>query len=163
MKGEPGWICLMCCNIDSMIDYLQTISPQNNSFLVLFSVLVLHWITSKDNASSFSSSQNVAIYNISRDRESPVFARYSKRKIAHSPGLAQDDLGLSEYTKRGGVTKLVTAIGESDKDEHAHVPNVITVESEHVIEVEQGMISDNEIDPHIGGMIESTEKLSQKN
>ncbi|KAF7858842.1 hypothetical protein EAF04_008884 [Stromatinia cepivora] len=35
LKGEPGWICLMCCNVD-----------------ILFSVLVLHWITSKDNAST---------------------------------------------------------------------------------------------------------------
>ncbi|KAH7410835.1 hypothetical protein BKA64DRAFT_365179 [Cadophora sp. MPI-SDFR-AT-0126] len=37
-KGEPGWICLMCCNID-----------------ILFSALVLHWITSKDNASTHAS------------------------------------------------------------------------------------------------------------
>ncbi|THV45406.1 hypothetical protein BGAL_0493g00070 [Botrytis galanthina] len=36
LNGEPGWICLMCCNLD-----------------ILFSVLVLHWITSKDNASTF--------------------------------------------------------------------------------------------------------------
>ncbi|KAF7941679.1 uncharacterized protein EAE97_006516 [Botrytis byssoidea] len=36
LKGEPGWVCLMCCNLD-----------------ILFSVLVLHWITSKDNASTF--------------------------------------------------------------------------------------------------------------
>lgn len=32
LKGEAAWICLMCCNAD-----------------VLFSVLVLHWVTSKDN------------------------------------------------------------------------------------------------------------------
>ncbi|KAE8453198.1 hypothetical protein EG329_011265 [Mollisiaceae sp. DMI_Dod_QoI] len=38
LDGEPGWICLMCCNID-----------------ILFSVLVLHWITSKDNASTLPS------------------------------------------------------------------------------------------------------------
>ncbi|KAH6872984.1 hypothetical protein BKA58DRAFT_157978 [Alternaria rosae] len=31
LKGEPGWICLMCCNAD-----------------ILFCVLVLHWVTSKD-------------------------------------------------------------------------------------------------------------------
>ncbi|KAK0660026.1 hypothetical protein DIS24_g3746 [Lasiodiplodia hormozganensis] len=31
LKGEPGWICLMCCNAD-----------------ILFSVLVLHWVTSFD-------------------------------------------------------------------------------------------------------------------
>jgi len=31
LKGEPGYICLMCCNAD-----------------ILFSVLVLHWMTSRD-------------------------------------------------------------------------------------------------------------------
>ncbi|KAH7393967.1 hypothetical protein DE146DRAFT_112745 [Phaeosphaeria sp. MPI-PUGE-AT-0046c] len=31
LKGEPGWICLMCCNAD-----------------ILFCVLVLHWVTSKE-------------------------------------------------------------------------------------------------------------------
>ncbi|KAI4955464.1 hypothetical protein J4E91_001325 [Alternaria rosae] len=31
LRGEPGWICLMCCNAD-----------------ILFCVLVLHWVTSKD-------------------------------------------------------------------------------------------------------------------
>jgi len=31
LNGEPGWICLMCCNAD-----------------ILFSVLVLHWVTSID-------------------------------------------------------------------------------------------------------------------
>lgn len=31
LKGEPGWICLTCCNAD-----------------ILFCVLVLHWVTSKE-------------------------------------------------------------------------------------------------------------------
>jgi hypothetical protein len=31
LHGEPGWICLMCCNAD-----------------ILFCVLVLHWVTSKE-------------------------------------------------------------------------------------------------------------------
>jgi hypothetical protein len=38
LKGEAAWVCLMCCNAD-----------------VLFSVLVLHWVTSKDKASTGSS------------------------------------------------------------------------------------------------------------
>jgi hypothetical protein len=38
LHGEAAWICLMCCNAD-----------------ILFSVLVLHWVTSKDKASSSSS------------------------------------------------------------------------------------------------------------
>lgn len=35
LKGEPGWICLMCCNAD-----------------ILFCVIVLHWVTSKDKIST---------------------------------------------------------------------------------------------------------------
>lgn len=38
LKGEPGWICLMCCNAD-----------------ILFSVLVLHWVTSFDRTTTDSS------------------------------------------------------------------------------------------------------------
>lgn len=38
LRGEPGWICLMCCNAD-----------------ILFCVLVLHWVTSKDKPSSYAS------------------------------------------------------------------------------------------------------------
>lgn len=35
IEGEPGWICMMCCNAD-----------------ILFSVLVLHWVSSPDSSSS---------------------------------------------------------------------------------------------------------------
>jgi hypothetical protein len=38
LHGEAAWICLMCCNAD-----------------ILFSVLVLHWVTSKDKGSTGSS------------------------------------------------------------------------------------------------------------
>ncbi|KAF4945377.1 hypothetical protein FSARC_14441 [Fusarium sarcochroum] len=37
LNGEPGWVCLMCCSTD-----------------VLFSAIVLQWITSQDNDSSSS-------------------------------------------------------------------------------------------------------------
>jgi hypothetical protein len=38
LKGEPGWICLMCCNAD-----------------ILFCVLVLHWVTSHDRPTTLPS------------------------------------------------------------------------------------------------------------
>ncbi|KAH7113360.1 hypothetical protein EDB81DRAFT_670274 [Dactylonectria macrodidyma] len=37
LNGEPGWVCLMCCNSD-----------------VLFSALIIQWVTSKDNAGTAS-------------------------------------------------------------------------------------------------------------
>lgn len=48
LKGEPGWICLMCCNAD-----------------ILFCVLVLHWVSSKDKVSN-STLQNSGVSNRSR-------------------------------------------------------------------------------------------------
>jgi hypothetical protein len=39
LKGEPGWICLMCCNAD-----------------ILFSVIILHWVTQVDRGVGGSSS-----------------------------------------------------------------------------------------------------------
>ena len=41
LEGEPGWVCLMCCNAD-----------------ILFSVVVLHWVTAIDSSSRYNSSAN---------------------------------------------------------------------------------------------------------
>ena len=78
-----------------------------------------------------------------------------------------EDIGLSEYTKRGGVTTLVTATRDTDEDELSRVqseipPNVITVDSEHVVEIEQERVSETDIGAQMGGRIESTERLFQK-
>ncbi|KAH6622851.1 hypothetical protein F5144DRAFT_632284 [Chaetomium tenue] len=35
LNGEPGWVCLMCCNSD-----------------ILFSAAVIHWVTSRDSTTS---------------------------------------------------------------------------------------------------------------
>lgn len=71
LKGEPGWICLMCCNADSKLRAPHTQfrvapppTPPSNpvmSSAVLFSVLVLHWVTSFDRTTTDSS--------YARDRE----------------------------------------------------------------------------------------------
>ncbi|QBZ60315.1 hypothetical protein PoMZ_07255 [Pyricularia oryzae] len=53
LNGEPGWVCLMCCNSD-----------------ILFSALVLYWITSKDNIASNSSSKE-AVRNESHPLSAP--------------------------------------------------------------------------------------------
>ncbi|TQW00516.1 hypothetical protein IF1G_00447 [Cordyceps javanica] len=43
LNGEPGWVCLLCCNCD-----------------ILFSAVVIQWVTSRDNAgTSISSSLGV--------------------------------------------------------------------------------------------------------
>jgi hypothetical protein len=44
LKGEPGWICFIVCNSD-----------------ILFTVSVLHWVTSKENRAEGSSAQSGAV------------------------------------------------------------------------------------------------------
>jgi hypothetical protein len=48
LDGEPGWVCMMCCNSDSRCRPEYESSLCAYRILVLFSVLVLHWVTSVD-------------------------------------------------------------------------------------------------------------------
>ncbi|PTB67363.1 hypothetical protein BBK36DRAFT_1097648, partial [Trichoderma citrinoviride] len=41
LNGEPGWVCLICCNCD-----------------ILFSAIVIQWVTSRDNAGTMSSTSS---------------------------------------------------------------------------------------------------------
>ncbi|KAK0674440.1 hypothetical protein QBC41DRAFT_238912 [Cercophora samala] len=43
LDGEPGWVCLMCCNSD-----------------ILFSAIVIQWVTSRDSTSSAASTDSVS-------------------------------------------------------------------------------------------------------
>ncbi|KAK4167390.1 hypothetical protein QBC43DRAFT_363277 [Cladorrhinum sp. PSN259] len=43
LDGEPGWVCLMCCNSD-----------------ILFSAIVIQWVTSRDSTSSASNESQSA-------------------------------------------------------------------------------------------------------
>lgn len=63
LRGEPGWICLMCCNAD-----------------ILFCVLVLHWVTSKDKPSSYASTH--------ASHASKLDASQSKRGTPHRHSMA---------------------------------------------------------------------------
>ncbi|GKU12862.1 unnamed protein product [Fusarium langsethiae] len=53
LNGEPGWVCLMCCNSD-----------------VLFSAIVVQWVTSRDNAGSSSQANSAALDNSYIGRQS---------------------------------------------------------------------------------------------
>lgn len=90
LKGEAAWICLMCCNAD-----------------VLFSVLVLHWVTSKDKASTASSN----------DQYSGQIASQSQRNKNSAGSLGGpysvvDKLGVFDANKvarEGTVTTHISA------------------------------------------------------
>ncbi|KAH8791908.1 hypothetical protein BGZ57DRAFT_872647 [Hyaloscypha finlandica] len=119
LNGEPGWICLMCCNID-----------------ILFSVLVLHWITSKDNASTISSQNGEQIRSTQ-----PTPTPAPKRLVPRPPlsEIAAYELGLREWQKATGVTTIVSAKEPDDElalDRISTIPpNVVTIETAHVREV----------------------------
>ncbi|PMD27740.1 hypothetical protein NA56DRAFT_615695 [Hyaloscypha hepaticicola] len=122
LDGEPGWICLMCCNVD-----------------IFFSVLVLHWITSKDNASTMASSSQI---NETDEPLRTIKNSSCKRLVPRPPlsELAAYELGLREWQKLTGVTTVVTAKEpehETEVDRISSIPpeGAITVETAHVREV----------------------------
>lgn len=107
----------MCCNTD-----------------ILFSVLVLHWITSKDNASTISSQNGEQIRSI-QPTPSP------KRLVPRPPlsEIAAYELGLREWREATGVTTVVSAKEPDDElalDRISTIPpNVVTIETAHIREV----------------------------
>ncbi len=69
LKGEAAWICLMCCNAD-----------------ILFSVLVLHWVTSKDSNGNQSSDHSVSLQHVSAKRNTNVDSHSDPRSPISVPG-----------------------------------------------------------------------------
>jgi hypothetical protein len=109
LKGEAAWICLMCCNAD-----------------VLFSVLVLHWVTSKDKASTTSSNDQYSAQNASHTQR-------NKNSAGSIGGLYSvvDKLGVFDANRpdEGTVTTHITAqelkdmkLEEADIDLNARGP-----------------------------------------
>jgi hypothetical protein len=130
LNGEPGWICLMCCNSDSK-SLLSPLYPFL-IFLVLFSVIVLHWITQKDKATTMSTPKKAY------SKQNPATSQ-AKRATSRLPtcDIEGYELGLKDQRKGQGVTTLVTA-AKDDEDAFERItvpPNAITVESSHVREV----------------------------
>ncbi|KAJ0315901.1 hypothetical protein COL5a_011818 [Colletotrichum fioriniae] len=72
LNGEPGWVCLMCCNSD-----------------ILFSAIVVQWVTSKDNQATIGSSSG---NSRGEDFRRPDGAPYSPH-IAPSQKHVMGDVG----------------------------------------------------------------------
>jgi hypothetical protein len=88
LKGEPGWICLMCCNAD-----------------ILFSVIVLHWVTAIDTTHSRSQGSNSRPKNNTRsgrDRRSRTIPNeWNDNKAVKGSGLVTTTIGVSEESGSG--------------------------------------------------------------
>lgn len=80
LKGEPAWICLICCNAD-----------------ILFSVLVLHWVTSKDKAATTSS---INTYS----EQTATHTQRNNPNGSMGPFSVVDKLGVFSTSEAGDAT-----------------------------------------------------------
>ncbi|CAN9346517.1 unnamed protein product [Alternaria alternata] len=94
LKGEPGWICLMCCNAD-----------------ILFCVIVLHWVTSKDKQT------------VTTDPHSG----YGNGTIGSRSGTRSDQRRNSKMTYGEGTnekkTEIITIKGISENSQNSNSIN----------------------------------------
>jgi hypothetical protein len=106
LRGEAAWICLMCCNSD-----------------VLFSVLVLHWVTSKDSSSTSSSAQPNSNHGESGTRSGVAPAV----KDASGTASKTDRWGYGSRGAKGkgtGVATIISSGGRGEIDEDGDLQRV---------------------------------------
>lgn len=93
LRGEPGWICLMCCNAD-----------------ILFCVLVLHWVTSKEKRSSYTSTHasHNGTLDLEQNKRGPPM-RQSMVAAPEKPGSRDKDAKdeIVEHTLERRQTDLL--------------------------------------------------------
>ena len=130
-------------------------------FEVFFSVLVLHWITSKDNASTTSTSENANF--------PPNQLPSSPKRLVPRPPLSQIndyELGLRDWQQvAGGVVTVVSAKEPDDESTLDRIstipPNVVTVVKEVEL-VNTGRSSISPVGDEETGKTESTDDLCYK-
>lgn len=103
LKGEAAWICLMCCNADT-----------------LFSVLVLHWVTSKDSQGGTTNASKSGGVAGSSARKGATHASTLESSNAN-PFNARFGTFDDEITD-GGITTYISANdGGKGRDVHVEV------------------------------------------
>ncbi|KAM3066160.1 hypothetical protein ACMFMF_010477 [Clarireedia jacksonii] len=117
-------------------------------FVVLFSVLVLHWITSKDNASTFSPNNSFANNFPPKANTSTSPRRFEPRSPHSEAGLRECMLYTQDSYPREPLATVTTTVTvgpeklpvDGEGIEITYPENVITVERDHVREVMQNGI-----------------------
>ncbi|KAL5120344.1 hypothetical protein ACEQ8H_001634 [Pleosporales sp. CAS-2024a] len=120
LHGEPGWICLMCCNAD-----------------ILFCVIVLHWVSSKEQKQEDSQARSISAGG-SKPHINTIGSHNSRKKRRVSLTEVEIELALEldkemadsqlqrplavttecKATTKGGQTgKLSRYRGEANEDE----------------------------------------------
>ncbi|KAL7944345.1 hypothetical protein V8C42DRAFT_326541 [Trichoderma barbatum] len=94
LNGEPGWVCLMCCNCD-----------------ILFSAIVIQWVTSRDNAGTVSSTSSGEARR-SRDLGSGMNRLSTPSELHETPPSTLAGISLVPTRRRSR--------GANDVDLHDH-------------------------------------------
>jgi hypothetical protein len=114
LRGEPGYICLMCCNADSeccfsIVGYVLT------SMIVLFSVIVLHWMTCRD--------QDPSPPTTKKPEASPSHPEF----VSIAPSGRPTSLGTFDLEGTAGI--LGTGKTQSTRDGHGLTSVVVSEET----------------------------------
>lgn len=126
IHGEPGWICLMLCNADGTY-YALGKEYKKLTDAVLFSVLVLHWVTTFDQTGNSSNrsrtgpsgndGHGTATHgtNLGTRRNSideiQLLDDVSKRGVVESN--VQGNFGGPKDSKKGTIMKAVVVTQET--------------------------------------------------
>ncbi|KAH5072928.1 hypothetical protein HBH95_161340 [Parastagonospora nodorum] len=109
MKGEPGWICLMCCNAD-----------------ILFCVVVLHWVTSKEQKEESAARSGIATG--SKPANGTIGSHMSR-----SRRVSITEVELEMDKQKGSITSNSSAIRpDSALNQHLDRQTTITTEIKSV-------------------------------
>lgn len=124
LDGEPGYVCLCLCNLDSKSNRTRAEDLAANRLTVLFTVCVLHWATAIDRQDRTTTSGSLRPNYISESRGASNSTNDSK---------ADNYLELDErYVAK--LTTFIEANGETP-DSDARNSRVIEVKTQHVREV----------------------------
>ncbi|KAF4453589.1 hypothetical protein F53441_3734 [Fusarium austroafricanum] len=92
LNGEPGWVCLMCCNSD-----------------ILFSAIVVQWVTSRDSAGSSSQPASAAVMDGSYiSRGASVAHPRSSMHVSSVPN-APRDVDIDDETSLVGPATVTSS------------------------------------------------------
>jgi hypothetical protein len=133
LKGEPGWICLMCCNAD-----------------ILFCVLVLHWVTSHDRPTTHPSTHDMTDKRRSRTLVMESLATNSgcdkehveDRQVRITTECMSEPLG-GRQSRPGRVVRNKSGMWDGDEGGDEVELRKIHVVTCQTREVEEGKTSGN--------------------
>jgi hypothetical protein len=135
LKGEPGWVCFLVCNVD-----------------ILFTISVLHWVTSRENREAGSSALSGAV---SRHKGGVATVNSTHDPSRRVSALVRDVIDAEKRSENLGITTeckaspdgsggLIRVLhrrapswdgGQPHREDEVELNN-IRVYTEHTVEVE---------------------------